>query len=156
MYQRYRVGEPNRSNTTVPNMCLVVAQGATYASLSLGLGSVHPNCRVSHYGTNNIDSKVAWTDTSWTSYTSAAPNYMDESINLDYLFPQLDAGASVSLSWAYMLTAADLVTGLTTMSSVTITQPSTTGSGSSVAFGAVVSFVASSVTFSVMNGTSVR
>ena len=86
-YQRYRAGEPNRTNPLMPNMCLVVATGVTYTNLTLGLGTVHPNCRVSHFGFFNNDAMVGWTDSSWTSYDEATPRSADEAINLNYLFP---------------------------------------------------------------------
>jgi hypothetical protein len=39
VYQRARAGEPDRSNSTVPNACLVVAEGSTIPGLTIGLGS---------------------------------------------------------------------------------------------------------------------
>jgi hypothetical protein len=39
LYQRQRAGEPDRSNTTLPNACLVVAEGTTIPQLTVGLGT---------------------------------------------------------------------------------------------------------------------
>jgi hypothetical protein len=80
-------------------MCLVVASGTTFPELTLGLGTVHPNCKVSHYGFTNTDANAAWTDTQWTAFSSSNPEVADKAINLNFRFDSLDAGASVSFTW---------------------------------------------------------
>ena len=154
-YQRYRPGEPNRANTAVPNMCLVVATGTVYTNLTLGLGTVHPNCRVSHYGFVNNDATEGWLNSNWTAFDEAYPMSADEAINLNYLFPVLDAGASVSFTWAYILNLDDLATAMDIVSSVRIVQPTTTASGAFAVFSATVTGAVSSVTFTLSNSTKV-
>ena len=154
-YQRYRPGEPNRANTAVPNMCLVVATGTVYTNLTLGLGTVHPNCRVSHYGFVNNDATEGWLNSNWTAFDETNPLSADEAINLNYLFPVLDAGASVSFTWAYILNLDDLATAMDIVSSVRIVQPTTTASGASAAFSATVTGAVSSVTFTLSNSSMV-
>ena len=136
-------------------MCLAVAAGASYPNLTLGLGSVHPNCRVSYFGSVDNDAMVAWRDTTWIPSSEALPDYDDAALTLDYLFPQLDAGASVTFTWSYILTVDTLNTALSTINSLTITQPTTTVSGNSVVFCAVTAVVALSVTFTITNATTV-
>ena len=155
-YQRYRAGEPNRTNPLMPNMCLVVAKGLTYSSLTLGLGTVHPNCRVSHFGFFNNDAMEGWTDTEWVDYNETNPDTNDQAINLNYLFPQLDPGASLKFTWAYILNLDDLATAMTVVSSVVIIQPTTTVSGASSVFSASVSTPVSSVLFTISNASTVR
>ena len=128
-YQRYRPGEPNRANTAVPNMCLVVATGTVYTNLTLGLGTVHPNCRVSHYGFVNNDATEGWLNSNWTAFDETNPLSADEAINLNYLFPVLDAGASVSFTWAYILNLDDSATVTGAVSSVTFTLSNSTKVG---------------------------
>ena len=154
-YQRYRVGEPDRSNPALPNMCMVVAAAPTYPSMVLGMATVHPNCRVSHYGTNNNDATLAWNNATWTAYNATSPRSADEGMNLVYRFAQLDAGATVKFTWAYIMTVNDLVTAMGLVTAVTIVQPSTTVSGTSAALSAVVTGTVSNVTFVLLSNTSV-
>ena len=59
----------NRANASIPNMCLVMATGLAYPTLTLGLGTVHPNCHVSvNSKLQNYDSTAAWADKTWTLY----------------------------------------------------------------------------------------
>ena len=154
-YQRYRAGEPNRTNPLMPNMCLVVATGVTYTNLTLGLGTVHPNCRVSHFGFFNNDAMEGWTDTEWVDYNETTPDTNDQAINLNYLFPQLDPGASLKFTWAYILNLGDLATAMAVVSSVVIIQPTTIVSGASAAFSVSVTTAVSSVTFTITNVSTV-
>ena len=154
-YQRYRVGEPDHSNPAVPNMCMVVATGSLYPNIVLGMATVHPNCRVSHFGALNIDANAAWTNTIWTAYNATSPRYADEGMNLVYRFAQLDAGATVKFTWAYIMSVSDLVTAMGVVAAVTIVQPSTTVSGTSATFSAIVTGTVSNVTFVLLSNTSV-
>jgi hypothetical protein len=156
-YQRYREGssEPDRSSPALPNSCLVIAEGTTYPSLTMGLGSVHPNCRVSHYGFVNDDANEGWLSSNWTSFNETEPHSGDEAINLNFRFDSLDAGAAVSFTWVYILRRDDLVTALEAVSVVNVVQPTTVASGTSVAFSATVSLRASLVLFTVSNSTQV-
>ena len=74
LYQRLRAGEPVRANPSQPNMCLVVATGTILTNLTLGLGTVHPNCRVSHYGFVNNDGTEGWTNANWTQFDQNNPS----------------------------------------------------------------------------------
>ena len=155
-YQRLRAGEPDRTNSLEPNMCLVVATGTVINNLTLGLGTVHPNCRVSHYGFANNDASVGWSDGNWTAYNESNPLCADEAINLNYLFDVLDAGASVTFTWAYILNMGDLLTAMNVLSVVSIVQPTTMASGTAAAFSAVVAAPATLVVFTISNATMVR
>jgi hypothetical protein len=156
-YQRYREGgsEPDRSNPALPNMCLVIASGTIYPRLTIGLGTIHPNCRVSHYGFTNNDASEGWLNTNWTAFTEAEPHSADEAINLNFRFDSLDAGASVSFTWAYILRLEDLVSAMDELSLVSVVQPTTVVSGAMVAFSATVAASASLVSFTVSNSTVV-
>ena len=136
-------------------MCMVVATGSLYPNIVLGMATVHPNCRVSHFGALNIDANAAWTNTIWTAYNATSPRYADEGMNLVYRFAQLDAGATVKFTWAYIMTVSDLVTAMSVVTAVTIVQPSTTVSGTSAAFSAIVTGTVSNVTFILLSNTSV-
>ncbi len=152
-YQVARSGETPRINADSPNMCLVVATGVTYSALALGLGTVHPNCRVSHYGFKNDDSSTAWTNTAWLSSSSASPRSLDEGINMVLRFPTLDPGASITFSWAYILNQADLLPALNSIASVTIVQPTDTASGRSCTFSANIGAATTLVQFYVQTGS---
>ena len=91
-YQRPRLGEPNRASPLDPNSCLVVATGTTYSQLSLGLGTIHPNCRVSHYGFTNNNATEGWLNQDWVNFTEASPRNRDEGINLNFLFDSMVRG----------------------------------------------------------------
>lgn len=54
-YQPPRSGETRRVKSGAENTALVVAKGTRYPELVLGLGTVHPNAHVSHYGFRNND-----------------------------------------------------------------------------------------------------
>ena len=44
-YQRYRASDgTTRTDPSALDSCLVVATGASYPALVVGLGAVHPNC----------------------------------------------------------------------------------------------------------------
>lgn len=54
LYQPFQAGDSVvRTNPSAPNTCLVYGIGRTYSSLLLGLGAVNPQCRVSHFGSQN-------------------------------------------------------------------------------------------------------
>ena len=154
LYQVYRASDGvSRTSSSNPNMCLVAAYGASYPALSLGLGSVNPYCRVSHYGFQNDDSTTGWWDTLWTGYSQYSPRYADEGINMVMRFPTLDAGASVTFSWAYVLNQADLLPALNSIATIAIIQPTNTASGATCIFSANVAGPASLVQFYVNYGS---
>ena len=154
-YQVYRASDGvNRANSANPNMCLVVAYGTTYSALALGLGSVNQYCRVSHYGFQNDDSGAGWTNTLWTGYSQASPRNADEAVNMVMRFPTLDAGASVTFTWAYVLNQADLLPALNSIATITIVNPTNTASGKTCIFSANVYGAASLVQFYVNYGTT--
>ncbi len=62
----------------------------------------------------------------------------DEGINLNFLFPTLDPGASVQFTWVYILRTSDLLTAMNQINTVNMLSPTTTVSGSEVAFSARV------------------
>ena len=148
-YQRAGVGGVNRSNSTYPDSCLVVAKGTTYPELTIGLGSIHPNCRVSHYGFTNNNATKGWSDTAWLGYSESSPRNADEGINLNFLFDVVESGGSVTFSWVYILRTSDLVTAMGDLGTVSIVQPSTTVSGSEVTFSAMVGGNGNPVVFTV-------
>lgn len=148
MYQLFQTGDSAlRSNPTQPNTCLVEASSSSYPSVILGLGTVSSNCRVTHFGSQNDVSTIAWTDPTWTSYSSVSPNNADVGLNMIQRFPRLGPGASVTFSWMYGYTQADMTTALNAISSVIIQQPVDTVSGSSATFSAMVTGTVSIVYF---------
>ena len=80
----------------------------------------------------------------------------DEAVNLNFRFEKLDPGASVTFTWAYILRTADLVTAMAVLDLVTVVQPTTTVSGSAVAFSAAVTTAVDVAVFTVSNATMVR
>jgi hypothetical protein len=154
-FQRARSGETSRASSSQPNTCLVIAEGTTYSQLSLGLGTVHPNCRVSHYGFRNDDANEAWTENTWTAYSSSSKKNADESLNLVFRFDSLDAGSAVTFTWAYILNAADLIPALTSLDMVVIEQPASVVSGTSAVFSAQVNGAATLVRFFLSLGDTV-
>jgi hypothetical protein len=73
---------------------LCFSEGTVHPELSLGLGSVHPNCRVSHYGFMNNDANEAWGNTNWTAHSPSNKRDADEAINLSFRFDSLARYAS--------------------------------------------------------------
>lgn len=147
--------ETSRASTTNANYCMVVATGATYAALVLGLGSVTPYCRVTHgsSGISGFAPTTAWADTSWTSYSSAAPNYMDEGLSLVTQFPTLDPGASITFTWTYALATTEYDKALGAIAAVTIVEPTDIASGTAASFAAIIGGSVSQVLFYVCTGT---
>lgn len=99
-----------------PNLALVLARGYTYEKLLCGLGTSHPNARVSMFGFDNSDPVYAWNNKEWQSYGGKNVNppdisrmrYRDEGINLVFHFPTLDVGATAEFDFAYVLSPDDL------------------------------------------------
>ena len=74
-----------------------------------GLGTVHAAARVNHFGFQNNDADAVIgnsPNTLWHSYSQSNPRSRDEGINLAFRFDELEAGASVSFSFAYVLSEA--------------------------------------------------
>ncbi len=155
LYQVFRSGDAvSRPNPTVPNSCVVEGVSKNYPSLVLGLGTVHANCRVNHFGGQSDNSATAWTDNTWTSYSQLSPKFADEAINLYFRFPSIGPGASVTFTWMYAYTAASISSALDMISAITIQQPVDTVSGTSATFSAMVNVPATSVAFYVLSGMS--
>lgn len=69
-------------------------------------------------------------------------------------FDTLDAGASVTFTWAYVLSAGDLLPALNAIRSITIIQPTDTASGTAAVFSANVDGAATLVVFSLALGAT--
>jgi hypothetical protein len=121
------------------------------SQLALGLGTIHPNCRVSHYGFQNNNATTGWLNTAWTDYSETNPRLWDEGINLNFLFPLLDPGAAVSFTWVYVLRMSDLLPAMEALNSVVIVQPATSVSGVAATFSCAVSGNANPVVFSIVD-----
>ncbi len=68
--------------------------------------------RVSHFGTNNNNATDAYLNAAWTAYSMDSPKTADEAINLNYWFPVLDYGASVTFSFVNILQVDMLQTAM--------------------------------------------
>lgn len=95
----------------------MLARGNLYEDLLCGLGTSHPNARVSYFGFDNNNPVEAYsTNTRWlakggkTEETAGTSNkhYADEGINLVFYFPTLDVGATAEFDFAYVLSPGDL------------------------------------------------
>ena len=135
-YVKYQ--RTDRPHADYPDMALVVAYGPSHPQCVLGLGTVHPNAYVTHYGFQNNDAEAGFTNTAWKSYTEASPRSADEGINVVFKFDKLDPGASTTFSWAYVLNEADLIKAMRSISDIKIVQPSDTVSGTAASFSADV------------------
>ena len=71
-----------------------------------------PTGRACHFGLNTANATDVFLNTNWTGYSAASPKVADEAINLDFLFPVLDVGASVTFSFVYILQAESLQTAM--------------------------------------------
>jgi hypothetical protein len=119
-YQPFQPGDPTGKyvSDADANLALVLARGNKYYQLLCGLGTSHPNARVSHFGFDNSDPVAALSNTVWTSYggktveatDTASKRYADEGINLVFTFPTLDIGATAEFDFAYVLSPDDLST----------------------------------------------
>ena len=139
-------------------MCLAIAEGATWPMLVLGLGTVHPNCYVNHFGSINNNASTAWVEESWKEYYQNSPQYVDTAFNLILRFPQLEAGASVTFTWFYLLRANDITAvssaGPNVMALMQIHQPVTVATGPRCVYAVKVNAVSSNVMFYIRYGTS--
>src|SRR3546814_3971654 len=60
-YQPFKDGDPDRfESEDDPYLALVLARGVIHEKLLCGLGTSHPNARVSYFGFNNNDPTVAF------------------------------------------------------------------------------------------------
>lgn len=116
-YQPFRAGDKaGYVSDSDPNLALVLARGNTYEKLLCGLGTSHPNARVSMFGFDNDSPVKAWDDMQWSSYGGKNVNppdksrmrNADEGINLVFHFPTLDVGATAEFDFAYVLSPDDL------------------------------------------------
>lgn len=117
-YQPFQAGDPGDKYVSDedPNLALVLARGNKYYQLLCGLGTSHPNARVSHFGFDNSNPVAALASNIWTSYggktieasNTASKRYADEGINLVFQFPTLDVGATLEFDFAYVLSPEEL------------------------------------------------
>ena len=148
-YQPVRDGDPaGYEHPTSPHTALVTAVGRRYPDLVLGLGTVHPDSRVNHFGFNNNDPAAAWNENGWKSFSEASPRTRDEAVNLMFKFPPIDPGATVSFNWVYVLDENDLQKATVGIESVQILQPTETASGI-VLFAASIVNTVTSVSFAI-------
>ena len=100
----------DRPKTVGDNTALVIAKGLSSCSnMVCGLGTVHANARVNHFGFRNDDADaVVGASRIWHGATESSPKNADEGINLAYRFDTLEAGSSVSFAFAYVLSETDL------------------------------------------------
>ena len=138
---------------TQPNTALVCATTSLNYNFFLGLGTIHPNARVSHFGFDVDTPPVTWSDgggsSLWKQYggkdvepTAAYLNRMrlrDEAVHLTFKFPAIHPKEIVQFSFAYVLNAADLSAAMLSVSALTIVQPTLEVSGSRVDFSVVAS-----------------
>ncbi len=68
--------------------------------------------RVSHYGVNSNNATDTYLNASWTGYSMGSPRTADEAINLNFWFPVLDYGASVTFSFVNILQVDMLQTAM--------------------------------------------
>jgi len=104
-----------------------------------GLASINSHCRVYHGGFHVHDPSLAFitnpnADTDWREYTEASPIHADQAIHLGFHYPTIDAGASVTFKWAYVLSPGDVAAALVSLASLSITAPSSVVTGTSVLF----------------------
>jgi hypothetical protein len=57
--------------------------------------------RANHGGVGAYNATKTFNGLDWTTYSQAAPNYMDTTMSLDFWFPLLDVGASATFPWVY-------------------------------------------------------
>lgn len=155
MYQSAQAGDTVTCvNPSSRNTCLVVGASSSYVGMLIGLGAVSPYCRVSHFGSDNDNSSLAWSDVSWTGYNSSSPHSADEGLNLVIRTPTLSRGGSVTFGWAYSFNARGYLLP-STLSSMWIQEPADTVTGSSCVFSAVANANSLSVSFVLVYQTSV-
>jgi hypothetical protein len=143
------------------NTALVVAVGQSSCNqMVLGLGTVHPRARVNHFGFQNNDpdtvSKQGVANTAWHGYSESSPRSADAGINLGFNFPELDAGASVTFSFAYVLDEADLDKAMGSINELIMTQPTGTVGGSAVDIACRVESSSSSLSSAVATFNIIR
>lgn len=135
-------------------------QGNSCNQCLLGLGTVHPKARVSHFGFTNDDALQGWKGTKgssaeWTSYSSSSPRYADEGTNIVFRFPEIAAGASQTFSFAYVLNEADLTKAMNSLTAMEIVQPADTVSGTAAfAVKTETTLAVNSVKFDVSGGST--
>jgi hypothetical protein len=126
----------------------------------LGLGTVHPRARVNHFGFQNNDpdtvSKQGVANTAWHGYSESSPRSADAGINLGFNFPELDSGASVTFSFAYVLDEADLDKAMGSINELIMTQPTGTVGGDNVDIACRVESSSPSLSSSVAVFTIIR
>ena len=61
-------GEQNRTHPAYTFAAQVVAEGALYSDLVIGLGVVDSRARVTHFGSDNRDPTAAYNDVAWKSF----------------------------------------------------------------------------------------
>ena len=156
-YQRASPGEvPDRVNAAAPNSCLVVATGTVLPQLLLGLGTVHPACRVSHFGFVNNDADEAWANTEWQSYNESQPQSADFAVNLNYRWTDVEPGGAVSFTWAYIVSVDYVDAAMAAMAAATVLQPSTCVGGAGAVFSVVTAQPVVGVVFSLLRGHEQR
>ena len=77
-------------------------------------------------------SKQGVANTAWHGYSESSPRSADAGINLGFNFPELDVGASVTFSFAYVLDEADLDKAMSSINQLIMTQPTGTVGGDDV------------------------
>jgi hypothetical protein len=151
-FQPFRAGDPDGfEHPVIAAAALVIASGTNFQDLVCGLGSVHPNARASHFGFNNRDPQLAWTNNAWMGFNETSPKYADEAINLGFKFPLVPSGENVTFSWAYILAENDLEEAMEAMGHIAvlqILQPNNEVSGM-IVFAAAVDTSVTSITLSI-------
>lgn len=114
-YQRFVPSDvEDRSNAAVPNACQVVAEGARFPDLVLGVSSVHPNCRTYSSGFSAPDDlTAAWNSPTWSTTSSSNKPRSNDAVHMHFRVEGLAPGATLALNWAYSTTVASTQAALT-------------------------------------------
>jgi hypothetical protein len=130
-------------NPSSPTMSLVCAVGINNKDFFLGIGSTHPNIRVSHHGYLMLDPVAGHGDgsrnTDWHDYggndMEPVDDYVsrmksgDQSIHLTYKIDSLGPGETVQFSFAHVLAESDLTAAMEAITTITFVQPTGIMSG---------------------------
>lgn len=117
-YQPFQPGDPvgKYEHPTDPYRALVMSRGPGHEQLVLGLGTSHPNARVSHGGSDWYDPVKALANTEWKNYggkdegpSGTANKFLaNYPVQLVFKFPTLDVGATLEFDFAYVLSSDEL------------------------------------------------
>ena len=154
-YVQYQAGTAGFTHPDIPDLSLVCSVGLNNMALFLGMGTINPNAKASHFGFQIYNPQQAWTDSTWTGYGGTdvlpEPAYVprmrdaDESIHLVYRFDALQPGEVLSFEYAHVVQHDELVPALEALSVLQLLQPTDSLSGGSALLSAAVNKQAASL-----------